>query len=161
MNHAEDQLQMKDYTVIIGIDPGTHTGYAVWSVCHKQFFTLETGNIHEYLYRIRNLHNDDYKIFVRIEDARLRKWYGDDKGDRAKSQGVGSIKRDCAIWYDFCKDLGIDYEMVAPKAIKTKLTAKSFKNMTGWEGRTNEHSRDAGMLCWQYEPKRQRQSTTN
>ena len=139
---------MKKYDYIIGIDPGTHTGLAVWTGLNLA--QVQTLMIHEALLAVHDW-NGLVNIFVRIEDARLRTWYGNDKGDRAKSQGVGSIKRDCAIWEDFCKDLGIDYEMVKPGRVKTKLTAASFKNLTGWEGRTTEHSRDAGFLCFKYQ----------
>ena len=140
---------MKPYDYIIGIDPGTHTGLAVWN--GKRLHTVATYMIHRAMQDVRIHLAFSDNILVRIEDARLRTWYGNDKGDRAKSQGVGSIKRDCAIWEDFCKDLGIDYEMVKPGRVKTKLTAASFKNLTGWEGRTTEHSRDAAMLCYKYQ----------
>ena len=146
---------MNKYDYIIGIDPGTHTGLATWDVNLQKFWLIETVSIHKAIISLNDPKNDiraiGRSVLVRIEDARLRTWYGDDKGDRAKSQGVGSIKRDCAIWEDFCKDLGIDYEMVKPGRVKTKLTAATFKNLTGWEGRTTEHSRDAGLLCFKYQ----------
>lgn len=41
-------------------------------------------------------------------------------------------------------------EMVPPKNNKTKLDATKFKQITGWKERTNEHGRDAAMLCFGY-----------
>ena len=68
--------------------------------------------------------------------------------ERKRLQGVGSVKRDASIWEAFLKDLGIEYEMVAPKRNVTKLTQERFKAITGWGKRTNEHSRDAAMLIY-------------
>ena len=36
----------------------------------------------------------------------------------------------------------------APKDNKTKLNADQFSRITKWEGRTNEHGRDAAMLIF-------------
>lgn len=87
-------------------------------------------------------------LFVRVEDASLRNWYG--SAGREQLQGAGSIKRDSSIWRDYLKWLNIEHEMVAPKNNKTKLDTDVFKRMTGWEGRTNNHARDAAMLCFKY-----------
>ena len=75
-----------------------------------------------------------------------RKWFG--KTDRERLQGVGSVKRDSSIWEEFCDYYSIEYMLIAPKNNRTKTTAAEFKKMTGWEGRTSEHSRDAAMLVW-------------
>ena len=70
--------------------------------------------------------------------------------ERKKLQGVGSVKRDATIWEDFLKDLGVKFEMVAPKMNVTKLTQETFKRYTGWKKLTNEHGRDAAMLVFGY-----------
>ena len=47
-------------------------------------------------------------------------------------------------------ETGIDFELVNPKHQKgaTKKTADEFKQLTGWQGRANEHGRDAAMLIF-------------
>lgn len=45
-------------------------------------------------------------------------------------------------------DVGIAFEMVAPKNNKTKVTHEYFTKLTGWGKPTNEHSRDAAMLVY-------------
>lgn len=70
--------------------------------------------------------------------------------ERKRLQGVGSVKRDAAIWDDYLAGLGADYEMVEPKRNVTKLTQDGFKNITGYGKRTNEHERDAAMLVYGY-----------
>lgn len=82
---------------------------------------------------------------IYIEDARQRKWV---TGGCEKLQGVGSVKRDCQRWQEFCEYHGIDFELVAPKNNRTKTTASEFKRITGWQQRTNEHGRDAAMLIF-------------
>ena len=37
-----------------------------------------------------------HEIKLRIEDARLRKWYGN--AGREELQGAGSVNRDASIW---------------------------------------------------------------
>ncbi len=65
-----------------------------------------------------------------------------------KQQGAGSVKRDCKIWEDFLTDLDIPFEMVAPRKGMTKYSAAAFKKLTGYEGKTSEHARDAAMLVF-------------
>jgi hypothetical protein len=90
---------------------------------------------------IENKHD----LQVVFEDARQRTWFG--KGDtNAKAQGAGSVKRDCSIWEDFCKDYGIPYWAKPPVKGATKVSAEYFKMVSHYQGRTSEHSRDAAML---------------
>lgn len=137
---------------IIGIDPGTHTGLAMWDREEKKLVYTQSIAIHKAIESIQATFkfekHDDSEFLFRIEDARLRKWFG--KSTKGKDQGAGSIKRDCSIWEDFMKDWGLNYEMVNPKNQITKLSSEQFNSLTGWEGKTNEHSRDAAMLCWEF-----------
>ena len=137
-----------NYRYYIGIDTGTNTGFAVWDLIDKQFVAIKTYKIDEAMEHVLLLHNiiGLSKIFVRFEDARLRKWFG--KAGREQLQGAGSIKRDCVIWEDFLTRKGIAFEAVAPKNNRTKLTAEAFKKITGSKGKTSEHARDAAMLVF-------------
>ena len=139
--------------IYIGIDPGTHTGMAVWDSRERKFVSLETLPIHRALEKVKGmahpfLHMDKFyheDIQVVFEDARQRTWFG--YGDtNAKAQGAGSVKRDCSIWEDFCKDYGIPFQAKPPVKGATKVTSDYFKTISGYKGRTSEHSRDAAML---------------
>lgn len=138
--------------IIVGIDPGTHTGLAVWN--GGTFTEVTSLPLHAALLRVRDLRDRlGFKgngIVVVFEDARLRKWYGTStaRQDRARLQGAGSVKRDCAIWEEALTDWGIEWHAVAPKNNYTKMTAEAFARLTGWTERTNEHGRDAAMLVW-------------
>lgn len=135
---------MKKYRFYIGIDPGVQTGISLWDRNEKKLGIVSSMKIHEAM-KVVELWNLDI-VKVRVEDARQRKWFG--KSSREVLQGAGSIKRDCKIWEDFLTDLGIDFEMVAPKNNKTKLTAEAFKKITGYGQKTNEHARDAASLVF-------------
>ena len=139
--------------ICIGIDPGTHTGVAVWDSREGKFLSLETLPIHRALEKVKEmshpfwhmdrLYHDDIQVV--FEDARQRTWFG--KGDtNAKLQGAGSVKRDCSIREDFCKDYGIPYWAKPPVKGATKVSAEYFKMVSHYTGRTSEHSRDAAML---------------
>lgn len=135
--------------ICIGIDPGTHTGVAVWDTRLGRFLNLETLPIHRALHLVHSFHRaceghgEDLQVV--FEDARQRTWFG--HGDtNAKMQGAGSVKRDCSIWEDFCKDYGIPFQAKPPIKGATKVSAEYFKMVSKWEKRTSEHSRDAAML---------------
>ncbi len=132
---------------MIGIDPGVNTGFCVYNKKTKLIREIETFKIHEAMASV--LRVSDYysqSVFIRIEDARQRKWFG--KNTIGKDQGAGSIKRDCTIWEDFLNDHGIPFEMVPPKNNITKLSASNFKKHTGITQRTSQHARDAAMLVY-------------
>jgi hypothetical protein len=138
---------MKKYRYYIGIDPGTKTGLAMWDAQERKFITIETTAIHIAFDIISNLDAEIIsQTLFRVEDARQRQWFG--KAGPEQLQGAGSIKRDCAIWEYFMKDRKANYEMVAPKNNKTKLSSELFERMTKYKGRTSEHGRDAAMLVF-------------
>lgn len=137
-------------TLYIGIDPGTHTGVAVWDKTSRRLEVVDTMTITRAL-ELVTANVELCKAFggevvVYIEDARKRTWFG--SANREKLQGAGSVKRDCAIWEVFCEELGVECRKISPKNNTTKLTAAQFKVLTHWQGRTSEHSRDAAMLVF-------------
>lgn len=129
----------------IGIDCGVKTGFAV--AVDGELRHVSTETITKAMTLLNNWRNDPLVggFIVYIEDARKRTWV---TGGREKLQGVGSVKRDCGIWEQFCIEQGIRYELVHPKNNSTKLSAEQFKKITGWTGRTSEHGRDAAMLIF-------------
>lgn len=139
---------------IIGIDTGVNTGFAVWDKEKRKLIIIEVVKIHTAMQWIQdtNVANHGF-IKVRIEDARLRKWIPRQKNARDEAgmrEGAGSIKRDAIIWEDYLTDIGIEFELVAPKDNKTKIKSDYFARLTGWAKKTNEHGRDAAMLVFGY-----------
>ncbi len=137
----------KKYLKIIGIDPAVNTGFAVWSPTEKKLVHVSSMPIHKGVeYFMHMLPEVKASTLVRVEDARLRRWFGSSGPERWK--GAGSIMRDCKIWEDFLTEIGIDVSLVPPKNNRTKLKADAFKALTGYDAKTNEHGRDAAMLVF-------------
>jgi hypothetical protein len=137
--------------IVIGIDPGVNTGVAVWDTTTQQFLDVRCSGIVSAMLYIDRLRNTRKVSLVVFEDARLRKWIPREKDlsqFRGRAMGAGSVKRDCAIWEEWCKGYGIDFVASPPKNGKTKLSGDTFRRITGYTGRTNEHSRDAAMLVF-------------
>lgn len=137
----------------IGIDTGTHTGIAVWVPKDNDDYQPEKrGKLiqvecHDFWQAVEivNICRDCQAVTLHIEDARLAKFWKD--ADSARAQGAGSVKRDAAMWEGFAKHFNIPYVLHRPK-MGAKIDADAFKRLTGWQGRTNEHSRDAGMMVF-------------
>ena len=131
-------------TTYIGIDPGTDTGLAI--VQDGKYIVLRTGDILDIFERIL-----PYKgsCIILIENPNLRKYFGNT--GREKLQGAGSIKRDFAIWMTFIEKHNIPFIEVAPAAIgRTFDNPDFFKKVTGWQGHTSKHARDAAKLVYRY-----------
>lgn len=125
--------------IIIGIDPGTNTGIAVWNVVEQKFEALKTMAIDEAFDLLR----EDKPEFVIFEDARLRKFFG--KTGRERLQGAGAAKRDSKAWEQFLLRHRIPFRTVRAQR---KLRHKEFVEMTGYSKRVSEHARDAGMIVF-------------
>lgn len=139
--------------ILVGIDPGVTTGFASWDTGARQFREVASLSIHRALERVMDMRNGCAPMLVVFEDARLRTWFGNaDERQRkygaAIREGVGSVKRDCGIWEDFLYDFGIPYQANKPVQHGTKWTPDYFKRTTGWQPRTSEHARDAGVLVF-------------
>lgn len=141
---------MSESQLAIGIDPGVKTGIAVADDGKLQ--SVASATITAAMQMVLAL--KDQSPMVYIEDARKRTWFGNADARQARSgagtrEGVGSVKRDCGIWEQFCIEQGVAYQLVHPAANKTKLDTETFNRITGWRAKTNEHSRDAAMLVYQ------------
>lgn len=144
---SECHMHDKPVRYLIGVDPGTITGVAIYDRKKKKLVKIYSMSITQAMKVVYNLHAyGSNGVEVWFEDARKRKWFGA-KGPEAL-QGAGSIKRDCTIWADFLTENEISFKAIPPQRGATKWNAKYFKKLTGWEGRTNEHARDAAALVY-------------
>jgi hypothetical protein len=133
--------------LIVGIDPGVTTGFALWDKTTGRLEEVNSMGIVAAMLRVQLMHNEGVLHSVVYEDARLRTGYFGKRADK-KQQGAGSIKRDCSVWAEWLSMLGCAYKAVSPKDKGPKLEAVPFAKLTGWQGRTNEHGRDAAMLVF-------------
>lgn len=137
--------------ILIGIDTGVKTGYAhsidgVLQEVSTQSILSAQDKVHKAFEEARL---SDVEFVVCIEDVRKRTWVDRSIG-KERMKGVGSVTRDCSIWQEFCERYNIPHLLIAPANIDTKRNSKDFKMITGWQGRTSEHARDAGMMIYKY-----------
>lgn len=130
--------------IIIGIDPGKKTGVAIYDRQTKQIVNASISDfwsVYEWLRSVR----DDGKIqAVVIEVPRTKhNWHASKHG--TTSANVGGIYREAHLLADGIERLGFKVHRVHPPG---KKSADQVKRITGYEGRTNEHTRDAIMLAW-------------
>lgn len=137
--------------LVVGIDPGLHTGLAVWDTSHRQFLDIRCSGIVDAMRYLLALQGENKIGLIVFEDARKRKWIPREKNlseFRGRAMGAGSVRRDSAIWEEYCRTYAVPFVMVAPRPGMTKLTDTYFQGITGYDRRTNEHGRDAAMLVF-------------
>ena len=137
--------------IVVGIDPGVHTGVAVWDTASRSFLEIRTVGIVDAMDYLRDFQKDRQIGLVVFEDARQRKWIPrerDLKEFKGRAMGAGSVKRDCSIWEEWCRAYRIEFVASPPRPGMTKLTDRYFQGITGYDRRTNNHGRDAAMLVF-------------
>lgn len=134
-------------SIYIGIDPGVNTGFAVLNKGTGSL-ALYTLMLHEGFDLARSLKNEIK--YVVIEDPNLWTHFHNSKNAKEKMQGAGSIKRDYKAWVDFLTSEGIEFKSVRPDKTRNKLAKdkNKFKQITGYNHRSTEHARVAGMLVF-------------
>lgn len=152
----------------IGIDPGLNTGLAVWSTINKKFILLKTSDFWGAIDLIKDFRSkiDNNELFIRIEAPQLISTIFDNRINGKKqaqklkiAQNVGQNKKESLLLEQYCIKKELNFNMVRPTArtsAKTILSmrpkhetaAQCFNRITGWCGRSSEHSRDAGMLVY-------------
>lgn len=128
--------------IYIGIDTGVHTGIAIWDNRKRSLEMVKQMPIHRAMAVVQSYADMQKtgvgdKIIVRVEDPRQRTWFGTERmtreEERKRLQGVGSVKRDATIWEDYLTELGVEFEMVAPKTEYNKDEPGIFQAAYGME----------------------------
>lgn len=149
--------------VLIGIDPGKQTGVAIYDpeagallFCRAlSFWNAALGLLQGHT--LRDVFTGDFDpdasavACAVIEDARRVGLYHRHRslqGQRrdAAARSVGEIDAQTRLWTEFFALLGIPVVTVEPT--RKKWDAETFQQITGFEGPTNEHARDAARLVW-------------
>lgn len=135
-------------SIILGIDPGVHTGVAIYRA--GQLTELRTIGPHE----IDALLTELQPRRVVFEDSRLQSHTWSKVPSRAAAakmaRNVGEIDAWCRLITAICERLGIAAHGISPLGKGAKVKAEKFASITGWTKSSNEHSRDAAMVAWKY-----------
>jgi len=132
--------------MIIGIDPGANTGLAFYKGGKLvDLVTISPCLIGECVSGAKR---------VVFEDSRLTSHVFTTTASRAAAlkmaRNVGEIDAWCKLIVSVCAVKGIDAHGISPKAKGAKLDAAKFAALTGWQGKSNQHERDAAMVAYQY-----------
>lgn len=153
---STELLYYRKFSVVVGIDPGTHTGITAYDCDKKEYLFCLTLSIHNAIFRLDSLLNGIYSpkgILVIVEDSRHI------SGSAEKKLGAGSIRRDCSIWEDYLTDtikkLGkdINFLFVRPtKNIYLKMDPDKWRTMAKYMGQKlpSEHARDSATYLFKY-----------
>lgn len=136
--------------VILGIDPGVHTGIAKFiNGDLVELFTIKPHQIAETLrYAMPSL--------VLFEDSRLQShaWNAHSKANKsvalATARSLGQVDALCGLITAICEEMSIPCHGISPAAKGMKRGAENFEAVTGWSKRSNQHERDAAMVAWHY-----------
>ena len=133
---------------VIGIDPGMNTGMARY--VYGALVELETVMPWEVRVALDALR----PALVVFEDSRKQShtWTRIASRDASlkMARNVGEIDAWCKLIEAECAALGIRCMGVSPTGKGAKLAAPAFKKLTGWDGKSNQHARDAAIVAWPY-----------
>jgi hypothetical protein len=143
--------------IMVGIDPGVRTGFAIWDSTQRKLLVLKTTTFWECIEEI-----DVCKTKWAVQDFLGYKFYIEAPqaikpifGDKSKfggalgstiAQRVGENKCMAKLIIKYLEKHKLPFSAVPP--IERKLDQESFKKMTKWEKQTDQHRRDAGWLVY-------------
>lgn len=142
---------------ILGIDPGVKTAVAILEDGQLAFWTVSFWGAY-HLIRGTWQPLDINVIVVEVAtDTYVWQKSARNRASVAKAmrvaQDVGAVRREGQLLAEGLRDLFC----VVTRPPQGKLNAERFGLLTGYEGRTNQHERDAGLLAWtEYQSIKQR-----
>lgn len=143
--------------ILIGIDPGVSTGYAIWNRQKNKFVKLLTIDFWKCLELIElELSTNEGNFEVFIEDPNLNPAMHWNKHKKTSlnvatkiAQNVGANKREASLLIEEIGSMGIPCHPIKPTGnSQTKINKDTFRKYTSWQGESSEHSRDAAMLVF-------------
>ncbi len=133
----------------IGIDPGKNTGFAVYDRENKSVARVDTFTFWSAIEELNARYpvDDVHRLIVELPRSK-HVWHNNSTAKKAiqrASVDVGGVLRE--------GELLVEYGIRSGYAVLTqhpqgKRTAAQVKKITGYQGRTNSHTRDAIMLAW-------------
>ena len=144
--------------IIIGIDPGEHTGIAILDQNKK--FHLSTKTFWGAIEILNSYPAGTLKVYIEdpgqnkpvFDHFKIPVEFSRKVGDKLNyigriAQNIGENKRMAKLLIEYCIVRGIEYYAMKPtRKSGTKLDIRLFQKYTGFYGRCSEHARDAAML---------------
>ena len=136
-------------TFYVGIDTGKNTGLAVWDSEKKRFDLIKPCDFHDCIYAIVGNYPPRYTV-IRVELSQTKAvWHKGKRTDMKKNNtiavNVGMVRRESELMLEMLTMAGYKVIPVKPSG---KIDANVFEKITGYKGRTNQHTRDAAMMVY-------------
>lgn len=138
--------------IVLGIDPGVCTGLAGYDPeAHRLDFVASAAPL-DALRLFALWHRAGLILAAWVEDSRDLPLYARHRGlsrgarDRA-ARSVGQVDALTELYVCALRGYGVPVATVAPAVIR-KWDGATFRRVTGHDGRTNQHGRDAARLAW-------------
>ncbi|MCB1757517.1 MAG: hypothetical protein KDJ38_18490 [Gammaproteobacteria bacterium] len=134
---------------LVCIDPGVKTGIALYDYDDrkiKHVTTKEFWGAHDYV--VGHFTPAEVLILIESSESNGFMWNAKGQGVRAAvrvARSVGQNNREASLLQQRLTMLGYRCALVKPK--NTKKSAAYVAKLSGWNGKTNEHNRDAIMMC--------------
>lgn len=128
---------------VIGIDPGKTTGIAI--ALDGKISQLATTDFWGCIEQLQ-IH-DDASVVIELPGTK-HVWHDGALTKRAIQRtgvNVGSCIREAELLVKWLHMNERNYIIQKPRG---KLTSIQFNRLTGWSNRSNQHERDAGVLCY-------------
>lgn len=156
MNYWKDYMNNNGYKYIIGIDPGKHTGLAMYETGISKITYTDTTDfwgLIDFIDERNSIYPISDTIYI-IEDPGLNKpifysRYGN-KTTRAYTriaQNVGMNKEEAKLIIEYMERNRIHHKVIQP--VTRKWTEKELKQYTGFNEKVSQHVRDAIKLIHQ------------
>lgn len=145
--------------ILIGIDPDVDKSGVAYIGINKemQLNNMTFFELFDYLAYAKKVSetmlitaNVPIKVYIEAGWLNKTNWHTSGKMNTATVAQIGArtganheVGRKIA---EMCEYLKIDYELVRPT--QSKVDAVYFKQLTKYQGRTNQEQRDAAMLIW-------------
>lgn len=133
--------------IYIGIDPGIVSGFAIWQPKSKVLENVDSFKLHQLFSKLETL-NAKFDMRVFVENPNTWIQFRGTKPNASQQQGAGGVKQTYKHIIEFLADNKIDYTPTKLQGNMKKVKSGLFKKITGYQGATNEHGRDAAMIIF-------------
>jgi hypothetical protein len=134
--------------MIMGIDPGKHTGIAVYD--QGKFINIFDCNTYEAILFLQENKTNIKQVIIESSSRQSHIWNTKEmnKGSFGRrARNTGSVDGKVDIFREFCIKENIEIREISPLQKGSKWTKEQFKMFVPeWTKQTNEHQRDAAKL---------------
>ena len=134
------------YRYAIGIDPGVNCGFAIYDRQLAELTHCCSLPLHELFDTLKAWSGNGIEVF--IENPNTWVQFKGKKTMDSRLQGAGAVKQSYRHIVEFLQDYSIAFKPTKLQGNMKKVSHDYFVKLTGFDGKTNEHGRDAAMIVF-------------